>query len=201
MARVNPCCCSTPAPVPCPCTEPNPGIDVTLAWTDEDVTKTFLSVSWTNGETKTICPSVYVRTELDPTFSASASTELWRVGSFSGTKSVFLFGALASWRTTGTLPTEYVKRVRDTVIVRGLTPTVGSLKLTRYFDVISTSTLSKITQTANLSAQNLGNASTNFNDSANGCVEDNAFGQMSDTKGITYTWARTAACASRWGCA
>lgn len=50
----------------CDCCEPAceyPLLDVTLTWTDADVTKTFLGETFTNGETRAICPTTYSCTD------------------------------------------------------------------------------------------------------------------------------------------
>lgn len=42
-----------------PCEDDKPSLKVTITWTDTDVTKVLMGITWTNGETKLLCPGNY----------------------------------------------------------------------------------------------------------------------------------------------
>lgn len=48
--------CDTPVTNPC---DPDPPLSVTMTWTDGDTNKTLFGQTWTNGETKVLCPGSY----------------------------------------------------------------------------------------------------------------------------------------------
>ena len=73
----------------CECCEPacdDPLLDVTLTWTDSDTTKDYLGETWTNGETRAICPDTYDCENLNvhPYFSPTSLSVALRKNEFWG---------------------------------------------------------------------------------------------------------------------
>ena len=57
----------------------NPGMLVTLVWTDSDVTKEWWNRTWTNGETKEICPGFYTNSYLERWYYPRTATNKGRL--------------------------------------------------------------------------------------------------------------------------
>lgn len=53
----------------------DPSVDITLSWTDADVTKEYLGETFTNGQTIEMCPDVYTCTDAPP----NNGVEFWRL--------------------------------------------------------------------------------------------------------------------------
>jgi hypothetical protein len=78
----------------CECCDPPPEcdfplLDVTMTWTDADITKSFMGESFTNGETKAMCPTSYSCT--NNTGATSTISEKWQgVGTSNNTPTFYV---------------------------------------------------------------------------------------------------------------
>ena len=74
---------------PCGCPEGRPWLEVTLTWTDTDLCKEYLGLTWRKGEMKRLCPSIYNKQPCKlvtqyigtiPVKRAEAAFEVWKIG-------------------------------------------------------------------------------------------------------------------------
>lgn len=176
-----------------PCYEPcNPVVEVTCTWTDGDPTKTLFDYTWTNGETKLLCPDRYARVVTSTVYYGSlirhTSYESWVFGAFNG--SLFLRASQqftttsAGGATTGTPRWYRTVRARPWYFTTaGTGTTKGKLTETLGGEVTQALSTNNINRTAWTTSTAL--------------IADNQFGQLTTTDGVTVQWQRNTGVA--WG--
>ena len=141
-----------------------PRVAVTLSWTDTDTTKNYLGCTWSNGEKKQICPTTYQNTT---TGTASKSEEDWIIND----QGIIRLAANTDFEA----PND-----ENGVLIRVQFPSEGN------YQVGKNSTTTSI-QTSSISTENISEAALS---EAAITIQDNFFGQMTTTSGITVKWER-----------
>lgn len=176
-----------------------PGLDVTISWTGAQVNRNWGKdssgnpLTWTNGETKSICGGYQCTRVSCPT--TSAGFEILDVGYLSaGSPGGIRLTGGANFFCTG--PTLNV--ASDRVIFRGVTTVTQATLLIKNSYLATIPTNFGYSSRVNISTDNFGTYLTNFT-VADEFIEAGHFGggatgQVTDTNGITYTWTLISAC-------
>jgi hypothetical protein len=147
----------------------NPSILVTVSWTGPEATQTIWTESWTNGESKKLCPTSY---------TADATDEYWSIGPTSGVDALRVHGFDdgVTWRQNVTLRripyTSGAVTGRYWTLARQWTNGAGPGGISSY---IASYTLdgpvTTLTPTGNF-------------------VDDSLFGTLTTNYGLTVVWKR-----------
>lgn len=183
------CCCGV-----CPCTTPTTvdpaglglALDVTLTWTGGPATRTWAGLTWTRGETKTICASYQCqRTCTTCTPTVAYDKEIFSVGNPTGGG-----GGAIHISASGVAPT--FNTPQDRVRFWGVTSVSEAYLLVKDSFINQTSHFG-VSSRVNISSDNFGTYATNFT-VQDGFSEPGHFGggttgSVTDTNGITYDWS------------
>jgi len=162
VGGINTSCCCDPPTNPC---EPDPPIKVTLTWTDSDTTKNYVGETFTNGETRVICPDIYQ--------CANNSREYWRKSA----NTMILSAGLRSDGEGNTTATVHALNVNGQ----------GTGYLSIYASITPGTGAGLFTTSNNLASDNING--NNFLVSSR-YILDAQFGQLTDTTGVTVKWTR-----------
>ena len=196
------CCDATdPCSLPtCGCDSGNstyPRMKVTLCWTDNDLTKTYMGCTWNNGQSKIVCPDTYNSANSTTTVPTTASgwAETWIKGTASYGNTLSLKNGFQGsgsnnftqnyLRVSGggysDLGTQYLY-----LFNWHLTSTTGTNKRT-YTSGLSTGTNGFDPSTAPLQGP--------INDAG---IQDGQFGHITNTNGITIKWEPISGAGQTW---
>lgn len=140
-----------------------PKVNVTLSWTDPDTTKSFLGCTFTNGETKAVCPTNYDKPNSE-VWLASASGDLLSMFAFTATTRFYIYTAGGA-------------KIRHAYYDFG----PGSFVTTFNTPVVNLSSYAPV----NGPGGGPGGPVV-----GNKTILDNQFGFITTTSGITISWAR-----------
>ena len=173
----------TPTPTPTPCGQ-NPPVLVTVTWTDSDVTKSIWGETFTKGESKYVCPTLYGCNNSDgtgPLYFQNHEEYWWFDNS---PTSLFLYAVDNVTTVEGTL---VCHRQRNSLYA---VPPGASLNVYKYLTtsyMTATTYSGTMTLTSNISTENFNAAAWSLKD----FIPDHLFGQLTTTDGVTITWQRT----------